>query len=87
MMQKNFLFRQYKKTAYGKTPNAATKTFNDNEPFSEIGSQYSDSNRRPAHYECAALPTELYWRTMLRNKPVFGLEPKTCALRMRRSTN
>ena len=30
-------------------------------------SQRPDSNRRPAHYECAALPTELRW-------PLFGAD-------------
>ena len=27
----------------------------------KITSQCSDSNRGPAHYECAALPAELHW--------------------------
>ena len=25
-------------------------------------SHFADSNRRPTHYECVALPTELKWR-------------------------
>ena len=27
-------------------------------------SHFADSNRRPTHYECVALPTELKWRSV-----------------------
>ena len=28
-------------------------------------SHFADSNRRPTHYECVALPTELKWQTKI----------------------
>ena len=31
-------------------------------------SHMTDSNRRPTHYECVALPTELKWLFELRTK-------------------
>ena len=43
----------------------------------KITSQCSDSNRGPAHYECAALPTELHWpirRSALRTARYIWLD-------------
>ena len=31
-------------------------------------SHFADSNRRPTHYECVALPTELKWHATIKKK-------------------
>jgi hypothetical protein len=38
----------------------------------EAKSQRSESNRRPAHYECAALPAELRWQKTSAIKKVLS---------------
>ena len=48
-------------------------------------SQRGDSNLRPAHYECAALPTELHWRRLVAGASpepgLRGARKKTLAAR------
>ena len=43
--------------------------------FIDFLSHFADSNRRPTHYECVALPTELKWHCGFDVKIVWKAVP------------
>src|SRR5690625_3999738 len=52
-------------------PNFGVAHFFAKTPVSPVGQwcQQEESNPRPSHYECAALPTELCWQSVAHYKP------------------